>query len=101
MSTKDSILGKILVCCCCSGTACQTAQIYNYWTACESYGLCVLNCQACCWALCAPICHGCKCGDTGAAVDHLKLALKQCAFCCLLDLVSPCDGCYNCICYQK
>ncbi len=84
MSTKDSVCGKILVCLCCSHTACQVGACYNCWTGCESYGLCALNCQGCCWSLCAPICHQCKMGDTTEAGDKLSKALRYCAFCCLL-----------------
>ena len=100
MSTSNSILGKILVCLCCSDRAFMTAQCYNMWTACEAYGLCVLNCQACCWTLCAPVCHECKLGDTSEALKRCTTALKFCAFSCCLCFVSECDACYNCIFYN-
>jgi hypothetical protein len=101
MSTSKSIVNKIAVCLCCSTTACGTGQCYDIWTAVEAYGFCALNCQACCWALCAPICHECKMGDTKEAGERLKKALKYCAFCCLLDCVAPCDGCINCVLYTR
>lgn len=28
-------------------------------------------------------------------------ALKYCAFCCILNVVAPCDGCINCVLYAK
>ena len=101
MSTSSSLLHKILVCCCCSHTACTTGQCYNMWTGMEAYGLCCIQSQACCWTLCAPLCHYCKLGDTTKALDHCSKAVRYCLFCCALDCVAPCDGCYNCICYQK
>lgn len=100
MSTKDSILAKILVCMFCSETACGTACCYNTWTSCESCGLAQLNQQACCWTLCAPICHQCKLGDTTEAMIRCSLCFKFCIFATALNFVAPCDGCYACIFYN-
>lgn len=100
MSTKDSILNKIAVCCFCSGNACGTAQCYNMWTAIEACGLAQLNQQACCWTLCAPICHQCKLGDTTEAGNRCGQCFKFCIYGCALSCVSPCDACYNCIFYN-
>ena len=100
MSTKDSILGKILVCMFCSETACGTACCYNTWTSCESCGLAQLNQQDCCWTLCAPICHQCKLGDTTEAMNRCSLCFRFCIFATALNFVAPCDGCYACIFYN-
>lgn len=100
-STKDSCLHKTLVCCCCSHTACGVGQCYDCWTAWEAYGLCSLNQQACWWTLCAPLCHEGKCGDTDKACGKCSLAARYCAFCCLLNICAPFDGCINCVLYQK
>ncbi len=100
MSTADKPLNKVLVCLCCSATACGTAQFYNQWTSCEACGLANLNQQACCWTLCAPICHQCKMGDTTEAGRRCGLCAKYCVYGCLLNCVSPCDACYNCIFYN-
>ncbi len=54
--TKDNIVKKTLVCCCCWQFACGVAACYNLWDACEACGFAHINHQACCWALCAPIC---------------------------------------------
>lgn len=101
MTTKASMLNKIAVSCFCSQTACGVAQCYNMWTCCESCGLANLNQSACCWALCAPICHECKMGDTGEAAKRCGLCVKYSLFGCALSIVAPCDACYNCICYNK
>lgn len=100
MTTKDSILNKVLVTCFCSGTACGTAQCYNMWSGCEACGLASLNQSACCWALCAPICHECKLGDTNEAADRCGKCFKYCIFACALHFVSPFDACYNCVFYN-
>jgi hypothetical protein len=60
-----------------------------------------LQCSACCWTICAPICHTCSLGDVGKGLDHCVTGLKYCVFSCLLQCVSPFDGCINCILYQK
>ena len=101
MSTKDSILHKILVCCFCSQTACGTAGCYNCWTSCEACGLAQLHQNSCCWTLCAPICHECKLGDTKKAGRSCGLCFKYCIFSCALQCVAPCDGCYACIMYTR
>ena len=100
MSTSNSVLNKVLVCCFCTSTACGTAQCYNMWTAYEACGLAYLNHQACCWTLCAPICHQCKLGDTKEAGRRCGECFKFCLFSCALECVAPCDGCYNCIFYN-
>lgn len=96
-----SIINKICTCLCCHQTACHVGECYDCWTACESCGLAQLQCGACCWSLCAPICHTCSMGDTTVAMNHCVQCLKFCAFSCLLSIVAPCDGCINCLLYIK
>lgn len=79
MSTRDSILHKILVCCFCSSNACGTAQCYNMWTGYEACGLANLNQRAC--RLYAPICHQCKMGDTAEASRRCGLCFR-CIYAC-------------------
>lgn len=100
MTTKNSLLAKVLVTCCCSPSACGVAACYNCWTACESCGLAGLNQGACCWSLCAPVCHECKLGDTDEAGKRCGLCVKYCIFGFALDVVIPCDACYNCVFYN-
>lgn len=100
MTTKSSMVNKVAVTCCCSQSACAVAQCYNAWTAVESCGLANLNQGACWWALCAPICHECKMGDTSEASKRCGLCVKFCIFGCALGCVAPCDACYNCIFYN-
>ena len=101
MSTNGKILNKVCVCLCCSNMACGVGACYDSWTSIEAYGLCYLNCQACCWTLCAPVCHECKMGDTKEAMSKCMTGLRYCAFCCLLDIVAPFDGCINCVLYAR
>ena len=53
---------KVSVCLCCWDCACWVGCCYDEWASCEACGLGILNCGACCWALCAPIPHKCECG---------------------------------------
>ncbi len=56
--------------------------------------------MACCWTICAPICHTCSIGDTGAGIASCVKGLKYCLLSCCLCTIAPCDGCYTCIFYN-
>lgn len=95
------ILNQICTCCFCYECACTVGQCYDCWTGVQACGLANLQCGACCWTICAPICHTCSFGDTGKGMTHCVSCLKYCAFSCLLQIVAPCDGCINCVLYIK
>lgn len=95
------MLNKVCTCLCCHECACGVGECYDTWTACESCGLAYLQCGACCWTICAPVCHSCTMGDVGKGMTHCLTGLKYCAFACLLNIVAPCDGCINCVLYSK
>ena len=95
------IINKICTCLCCHNTACSVGECYDCWTAYEACGLANLQCGACCWTICAPICHTCSMGDTSKGMNHCVSCLKYCVFSCLLGIVAPCDGCINCVLYSR
>ena len=88
---------KVLQCLCFPCDAYSRAYCIDVWHAYEACGLACLHCEACHWALCAPICIDLKCGDTGKAMEHCSKCLRYCAFACALDFVGCIDGCYNCV----
>ena len=94
-------VNKVFTCLCCHECACQTAQCIDLWASCEACGLANLSYGACCWTLCAPICHKCECGNTSEAGGHCLKCLKYCGYSCALQCCAPIDGCYNCIFYIK
>jgi len=40
-------------------------------------------------------------GDISKGMEHCVKGLKLCAYGCVVSLVSPIDGCINCIFYTK
>jgi hypothetical protein len=97
----SSIINKIAVCCCCSECACCVGQCYDMWHGYEACGLAYLNCGACCWTVCAPICHTCSIGDISAGMNQCVKGIKHWLFACALYCVGPYDGCLNCVFYVK
>ena len=94
-------VNKICTCFCCWENACGTACCIDYWHSWEAQGLSALECQACCWSICAPICHSCELGNTSEGLGHCINCLKYCLYSWALYCCSPCDACYNCIFYVK
>ena len=88
---------KVLQCLCCPTHACGRACCIDQWHGMEACGLSYVYCDACCWALCAPICLDLKLGDAGKAGENCIKSLKYCLFACALDFVAPVDGIYNCV----
>lgn len=93
------MLNKICTCCFCTECACQAACCIDAWSSVEACGLANLECGACCWAVCAPICHSCSMGDFGTGMGHCVKGLKYCLYSCILECIAPIDGCYNCVMY--
>lgn len=96
-----SIVNKILICLCCSEASCCFASCYDEWAATEACFLGCLNCSGCGWTVCAPICHSFKLGDCGKGLDQLVKGAKFCLYGCVAGIVSPVDGCINCVLYNK
>ncbi len=94
-----NILNKICTCLCCYQCACSSAMCIDQWHSYEACGVAYIECGNCCWTICAPICHSCSIGDTGAGFGHCITGIKYCLLSCGLCCCAPIDGIINCVQY--
>ena len=96
MTLGQSKLSKVATCIFCTPTSFIVPCLIDEWWGVEACCLAYLQCGRCFWTTCSPICFKCEFGDIKTGADYCVEGFKYWFVAFVLDIVSVCDGFWNC-----